>query len=155
MGFNNDLPEYVRQQSNEGDGNYYVHIALMNNGRLSDEAWMMKNLACELEDTLPEYSKKNTNASKYQNQLFSEFRKWLRKCYHSSIGPVTFNKPNKEDREIIESLESYMDEPYGTFPISKLTRPALMYFHMLEVKGLVPVSYGFNTTSGITKFNQG
>lgn len=139
----------------EGEGSYYVHIALNNNGRLSDEAWLMKNLACDLEDTLPEYRKNNTNALKYQNQLFSEFRKWLRKVYHSSIGPINFNKPTSSDKIVIASLESYMDAPYGSFPIQKLTRPALEYFHMLEVKGLVPVSFGFSSQSGISKFNQG
>ena len=151
-------PDYLRQQNNDGEGNYYVHIALQNNGTLSNEAWIMKDLACELEETLPELCLKNYKQRpemlKRQNELYSEFRKWLRKVYHSSIGPITFNKPSKDDTNVILALESYMDKPYGSFPIKDITKPALLYFHMLEVKGLVPVSFGFNNESGISKFNK-
>ena len=153
--FNNDLPDYVRQQSESGDGNYYVHIALQNNGQLSNEAWIMKNLACELEETLCELDGKNYKQHpqllKRQNYVFGEFRRWLRKVYHSSIGPINVNKPNSQDYKVIKQLESYMDKPYGSFPIRNITRPALDYFHMLEVKGLVPVSFGFSQMSGINK----
>jgi len=156
--FNNNLPDYVRQQSQEGDGNYYVHIALQNNAQLSNEAWIMKNLACELDEIECELNirnyKQNPQLLQRQNAIFGEFRRWLRKVYHSSIGPITVNKPTQRDTETIKLLESYMDRPYGTFPIRKLTEPALDYFHMLEIKGLVPVSFGFNQQSGISKFNQ-
>ena len=151
----------LKSQSETGDGttDYFVNIALRNNGIISQFAFEMMDLACELEDTLPGLTMKNLkgNTSLIQNQnlLFLHFRRKLRVVFYATAYQIKVNKPTKEDVEIIRLIESYINVPYGQYQISKLTAPAIDYFQMLVHKGIVPIVLGFSEKSGISKFNQG
>lgn len=153
-----DMGQYIQQQSEGGDTNYYVHLALQNNERLSDVAWKMLNLTCELEETLPELTPKTQKLFpenlKRQNEIFYQFRDRLRLVVNASWGAVLYNKPTTEDKELVKQIESYIGKPYGTYPINKLTSPAREYFQMLQGKGILPLSFGFSQESGISKFNK-
>lgn len=151
----------IKSQVETGDGtsDYFVNIALRNNGIVSDYAFQMLNLACALEDTLPELTLDNKRlypeVSQNQNIMFRQFRSCLRFVFYATAIQIRVNKPTKEDLEVIRQLESYLNQPYGKYPINKITAPAINYFEILVHKGIVPIVLGYSEKSGISKFNQG